>query len=229
MFTIPLPHFLPRGWVNKLCLVWNSLPLAKTSLCYNSIVCRLVGDCLPPQYHYIHSVSRLGHVPLLRHVKWCIFCGMLNHSFCIVPLVHHICVCECQSLRWQMPFLVWVAVDLEYWKAVFSPRAVRVNECERMFSLWGIRTPGNTKVCSWPLKHSVIFLWNTFWFIRFPVHCQKAFYNCLDSILRHQRCATISKAVQKCIQDIHFDQNLWPNHVCSLLRKHSQNALGANL
>lgn len=65
--TIPLPHFLPWGWINKLWLVWKSLPLATASSCHNGIVCRLVGDCLPPQQHYIHSGSRLGHIPLPSH------------------------------------------------------------------------------------------------------------------------------------------------------------------
>lgn len=123
-----------------------------------------------------------------------------------------------------MPFLVWAVVNFEYRKAVLSPWAVRVNEWERMFSLWGIRTPEHTKVCAGPLKHTIILHGIHFGLSVFLCIAKSLLYKCLGSILRHHDVLPI-RIVPKCIQDIRFDQNPWQNHVYPLLRKQSQNAL----
>lgn len=140
MFTIPLPHFLPQGWINKLWLVWNSLSLATASSCYNGIICHLVGDSLPPQQRYIHLGSRLGHNPPIEtcQVKY-FFVACSSILSLYHPSTIYVCVC----VHVSMPFLVWVVVNFEYRKAVLSPWAVRVNEWERMFSLWGIGASGH--------------------------------------------------------------------------------------
>lgn len=228
MFTIPLPHFLPQGWINKLWLVWNSLSLATASSCYNGIICHLVGDSLPPQQRYIHLGSRLGHNPPIEtcQVKY-FFVACSSILSLYHPSTIYVCVCACFNAIFSLGCSqLWISESCTF---SLSSKGEWMREDVLSLGHWGIRTPEHTKVCAGPLKHSVILHGIHFGLSVFLCIAKRLLYKYLGSILRHNRCAPNSKAVPKCIQYIRFGQNPWQNHVYPLLRKQSQNALWARL
>lgn len=152
----PSPSFPATGLDKQALARVERPPLATARSCHNGIVCRLVETaCLPESSSSIqgHTYSPHHHGDISSDV---FLCGLFIYSFFVPPICE--CVCVCVLLYWWMPFLVWVVVDFEYWKAIFSSWRVSVNEWERMFSLWGVRTPEHMKVCARPLKRCCFIL-----------------------------------------------------------------------